>query len=94
MVSKDPLNELSSATKELKAINKEVKDLEAGLKRVKGLAGASLGSVKSTLSSGVGTGSSMGLGVANASFSGSGVAGGSMQPMATTAKGGFALGAI
>ena len=94
MVSKDPLNELSSATKELKAINKEVKDLEAGLKRVKGLAGTSLGNVKSALSSGVGVGNSMGLGVANASFSGTSVAGGSMQPMATTAKGGFALGAI
>ncbi len=95
MVSKDPLNELSSATKELKAINKEIKDLEAGLKRVKGLAGTSLGSVKSVLSSGVGIGNNMGLGVANASFSGSGIgAGGSMQPMATTAKGGFGLGAL
>jgi hypothetical protein len=94
MVSKDPLNELSSATKELKAINKEVKDLEAGLKRVKGLVGTSLGSVKSALSSGVGVGNNMGLGVANASFSGSSIAGGSMQPMATTAKGGFGLGAI
>ena len=51
MASKDPLNELASASKELKSINKEVLQLEAGLKRVKGLVGTSLGDVKSVLSS-------------------------------------------
>jgi hypothetical protein len=95
VANKDPINELAGATKELKAINKEIKDLESGLKRVNGLVGTSLGSVKSLLSSGVGQGTSMGLGVSNASFGGAnGGNVGSVMPWTASKRGALGLGIV
>lgn len=86
-MAKDPISELPNATKELKAINKEVSLLEAGLKRVKGLAGGAFKTVSGVLSSSTGQSTGMGLGSSNAQFSATAATGGSLMPWAYTKTG-------
>jgi hypothetical protein len=68
-VDKNYVSEISNVEKGLKGINAQIADMEAGLKRISGLAGTTLGSVKSVLGGGLGQGSSLNIGTANASFS-------------------------
>ena len=94
-MAKDPLSELSSATKELKAINREVAQLESALKRVAGNLGSSLNTVKGVLSSGVGQGTSMGLGTSTANFGAAGGGGGqSTMPWAYSKTGAATIGGV
>jgi hypothetical protein len=89
-LAKDPISELPNATKELKAINKEVTLLEAGLKRVLGLTSKATKSITGIFSSSTGQSTGMGLGVSNAQFGAAGSTGGvSLMPWAYT-KGGTA----
>jgi len=67
-MAKDPISELSNVSKELKNVNKEVTLLEAGLKRISGLASTSFSTVKSALGFSTGQTSGLNLGVANANF--------------------------
>ena len=68
-MDKNYVSEISNVEKGLKGINAQIADMEAGLKRISGLAGSTLGSVKSVLGGGLGQGSSLNLGTSNASFS-------------------------
>ena len=88
-MAKDPISELPNATKELKAINKEVTLLEAGLKRVLGLTSKATKSITGIFSSSTGQSTGMGLGSSNAQFSATASTGGSLMPWAYT-KGGTA----
>lgn len=81
-MAKDPISELPQATKELKAINKEVTLLESALKRVKGLASGTFKTVSGVLNSSTGQSTGMGLGSSNAQFSATASSGGSLMPWA------------
>lgn len=86
-MAKDPISELPQATKELKAVNKEVNLLEAGLKRILGVSGGVAKSITGIFSSSTGQSTGLGLGVSNAQFSAAGTNGASLMPWAYTKAG-------
>lgn len=86
-MAKDPISELPQATKELKAVNKEVNLLEAGLKRILGVSGSVARSITGIFSSSTGQSTGLGLGVSNAQFSAAGTNGASLMPWAYTKAG-------
>jgi hypothetical protein len=69
-MDKNYISEISSVEKGLKGINAEIAKMEAGLKRISGVAGTTLGTVKSVLGGNLGQGNSLGLGTSSASFGG------------------------
>jgi len=69
-MDKNYISEISSVEKGLKGINAEIAKMEAGLKRISGVAGPTLGTVKSVLGGNLGQGNSLGLGTSSASFGG------------------------
>ena len=75
-MANDPLSQLSSVNSELKTTNREVKLLEAGLKRISGLATSTFRGVSNVLAGSTGTSAGMQLGSSNAQFGGAGDAGG------------------
>ena len=92
MANKDPISELTGVNAQLERTNKNISLLEAGLKRVTGLAGNAFKTVAGVLSSSTGQGTGMGLGVANAQFgtaATSAMGGGNAMPWAYS-KGGSA----
>jgi hypothetical protein len=80
-MANDPLSQLSSVNSELKTTNREVKLLEAGLKRISGLATSTFRGVSSVLSGSTGSAAGMQLGSSNAQFGGAGDAGGGLNVM-------------
>jgi hypothetical protein len=69
-MDKNYISEISSVEKGLKGINAEIAKMEAGLKRISGVAGTTLGTVKSVLGGNLGQGNSLGLGTSSAVFGG------------------------
>lgn len=97
VADKNYVSEISNVEKGLKGVNAEIAKMEAGLKRVSGLAGVSLGNVKSILSSNVGQGNSLGLGTSNAAFGGAaatGVGAGGVMPWLYSKAGARAVGGV
>jgi len=92
LANKDPISELTGVNAQLEKTNKNISLLEAGLKRITGLAGNAFKTVSGVLSSSTGQGTGMGLGVANAQFgaaTSAAMGGGNVMPWAYS-KGGSA----
>lgn len=94
MANKDPISELTGVNAQLERTNKNISLLEAGLKRVTGLAGNAFKTVAGVLSSSTGQGTGIGLGVANAQFGAAAAAsmgGGNAMPWAYSKVGSNAV---
>jgi len=92
LANKDPISELTGVNAQLEKTNKNISLLEAGLKRITGLAGNAFKTVSGVLSSSTGQSTGMGLGSANAQFGTAATAamgGGNSMPWAYS-KGGSA----
>ena len=96
VADKNYVSEISNVEKGLKGLNAELAKMEAGLKRVSGLAGVTFGNVKGILSSNVGQGNSLGLGTSNAAFGSTAGAGGmgGVMPWLYSKAGAKAVGGV
>lgn len=93
-MAKDPISELSHVNSELQKTNKQIKELEAGLKRVAGLANTSFNNVKSVLSSSTGQSAGLNLGSSNANFGAVGGGGTNTMPWAYSKTGAATIGGV
>lgn len=90
----DPVSSISNVEKGLKGLNSQVDKLVEGLKKVTGLAGTTLGSVKQVLGMNMGQGSGMNLGTSNANFSQTPGGAGNVMPWAYSKTGAATIGGI
>jgi hypothetical protein len=94
-MAKDPISELSNVNSQLKATNKQITLLEAGLKRISGLATTSFNTVKNVLSFNTGQTTGLNLGSSNANFGNAGGAGGgNAMPWAYSKTGAATIGGV
>jgi hypothetical protein len=90
----DPVSSISNVEKGLKGLNSQVDKLVEGLKKVTGLAGTTLGSVKQVLSMNMGQGAGMNLGTSNATFSSTTGGAQNVMPWAYSKTGAATIGGI
>jgi hypothetical protein len=90
----DPVSSISNVEKGLKGLNSQVDKLVEGLKKVTGLAGTTLGSVKQVLGMNMGQGAGMNLGTSNATFSSTTGGAQNVMPWAYSKTGAATIGGI
>jgi hypothetical protein len=90
----DPVSSISNVEKGLKGLNSQVDKLVEGLKKVTGLAGTTLGSVKQVLGMNMGQSPGMNLGTSNATFSSTTGGAQNVMPWAYSKTGAATIGGI
>jgi len=90
----DPVSSISNVEKGLKGLNSQVDKLVEGLKKVTGLAGTTLGSVKQVLGMNMGQSPGMNLGTSNATFSSTTGGAQNAMPWAYSKTGAATIGGI